>query len=57
MEEELKQIKVTASRIYAGRTWEQLTPEERSGVYETYEGLRGMAGILMAPRWSLSPRF
>lgn len=46
-EEELKEIIVTAQKIYPGRGWNDLTPEEQDAVYQAYEGERAMAGSLV----------
>jgi hypothetical protein len=47
-EEELKQIVVTAQKLYPGRSWEQLNPEEQKAVYASYRGQRDQANNLIA---------
>jgi len=46
--EELQEILVTAQRKYPGRSWDQLSEEERDAVFASYEGRRAMAGDLTA---------
>jgi hypothetical protein len=49
-EKRLKEIEVTATRIYPGRNWDQLTPDEQKAVYRAYEAERGYAaGLVNTP--------
>ncbi len=47
-EEVLQEIKVLSKRIYPGRSFEELTPEEQEAVFQSYEGERDMAGSLVS---------
>lgn len=48
MKEQLEEIEVIARKIYPGRGWEDLSPEEQSAVYQAYEGQRAMGENLVA---------
>jgi hypothetical protein len=49
-ENKLREIQVTAKRIYPGRDWNQLTPDEQNAVFRAYEAERGYAaGLVNTP--------
>ena len=47
-EEELQEIIVTAQKIYPGRTWDELSQEEKTAAFASYKGKRAMANNLVA---------
>ncbi|PLW69451.1 hypothetical protein [Pseudohalioglobus lutimaris] len=47
-EEILREIQVTAQRLYPGRGWDQLSPQEQEAVYRSYSGERDVAGNMIA---------
>jgi hypothetical protein len=42
-DEELEEIKVVAQKLYPGRSWDLLLPEEQKAVYQSYSSLRDQA--------------
>ncbi len=42
-EEELKEIQVLVEKLYPGRTFDQLSPDEQKAVYASNEGNRDVA--------------
>jgi hypothetical protein len=47
-DEVLQEIKVISERMFAGRAWEGLSPEEQEAVFASYDSMRGMGQDMVA---------